>query len=126
MLGVLIVYTLIVLYFAALPAEKIGNPTITQNSKLLHVLEFAGFIVIATVTCLAGIDHLSFIKINIYGVLLAAITELMQLISPGRTCSFRNVLFDLLGITLGWVLLLTLFAALLFFITFIIYILERT
>jgi VanZ family protein len=109
MLTILIIYCLVIFYFAALPAEDVGSKVISDYAKLLHVLEFFGFIIISTITLFAGINWLGFWKINLIGVILAASTELVQLISPGRNCSIFDFGWDLLGMFLGWLVLSILF-----------------
>ena len=116
MLCLLILYCITIFYFAAIPAESIGSTTIGNYAKLLHVLEFCGFIALSVLTLFAGIEWLDIWRINIIGVLLAASTELVQLISPGRTCSFSDFIFDIIGIISGWVILWILFSLLIMYL----------
>ena len=116
MLCILILYCITIFYFAALPADSIGNATISNYAKLLHVLEFCGFVALSVLTLYAGIEWLSFWRINIIGIVLAASTELVQLISQGRTCSFSDFIFDIIGIISGWVILWILFSLLIMYL----------
>jgi len=116
MLCILILYCITIFYFAALPADSIGSATIGNYAKLLHVLEFCGFIALSVLTLFAGIEWLSFWRINIIGIVLAASTELVQLISQGRTCSFSDFIFDIIGIISGWVILWILFSLLIMYL----------
>ena len=103
-LFLLILYILVMIYFAALPSEKITNPTVRDNGNALHVIEFIGLMFISALTLICW-DKLKIIsKSCIIGFIMAALTELIQLFVPGRSCTLSDFLFDLLGCLTFWIL----------------------
>jgi len=100
----LIVYTGIIIYFAVLPGQNVDYAVITNNSVIWHFIEYFGLTLIAIITFMAIRMPYFFTLTNIYCIIVAAFTEIIQLWVPGRSCSLTDFLVDVAGIGTIWII----------------------
>jgi len=98
-----LVYVYSMFYFAMLPGQDITSELVKTNSLLLHFIEYIGLMLITTITLICWTESKIISKSLIVGFIVAALTELVQLFVPGRSCSFQDFFVDMLGCFSFWV-----------------------
>lgn len=102
-IAILVLYVLVIILFAVLPGNTLGDITQT-NDKLLHFFEFFVFTTIL-LTTLHYFDtkkmYLKALTIS-FGVVL--VSEIVQLFTPLRTFSVYDIIADLVGVGLAMLL----------------------
>jgi VanZ family protein len=93
----LLMYLVIMFWFAAIPGQDVPGP-IADNAKYLHFLEFFGLTILigALFSYYDGRKFLLTCGV-IFVTTVAALTELIQLWIPGRSCSITDFFVDLAG-----------------------------
>jgi VanZ family protein len=100
---VLAVYLVGMLVFAILP--HVGESLPKGSDKVFHFSEFAVLTVLLLVTAsFYGLKkEKSYVLIPLIAIVVAVLSELVQIPLPSRTFSWFDMLADFIGITVGMV-----------------------
>jgi VanZ family protein len=99
-LAVLLVYSVGIIYLACVSGQSLPKIAIPHLDKIIHLLEF---VLLASLAYWASVPYQksdackSLILISLYGLIMAFITEAVQIYIPYRTFSLADILFDLIG-----------------------------
>jgi len=105
----LLMYLVIMFWFAAMPGQDVPGP-MSAHAKWLHFFEFFGLsVLIGCVFAYCGECKFLLTLGVIFVIIVAALTELIQLWIPGRSCSIVDFFVDLAGAFTPLIIVLVLF-----------------
>ena len=95
---------LIILLGQSIPGDNLGD-SISKFPGIIHFLEFLVFTFVTVALSLEIFASYEFLGSFIILTTTAALSELIQLIVPGRFCSWQDFGIDMMGITAAYILL---------------------
>ncbi len=99
-LAVLFGYSVVIVYLACIPGQALPQIAIPHLDKIVHLLEF---VLLASLAYWASVPYQKnhtysvLFLISSYGLIMALMTESIQIYIPYRTFSLADMAFDSIG-----------------------------